>query len=137
MLTNQFIRDQLAQITNAKRITIYVGMNEFHALVMNGLNQSMKFEGHDVVNVRLQSYFRIEVEYEKNIAKLTVSIDASEARKQTEKSINEVVDLKLIKQFIRDIAIYDKSSNSWILSVVEDSPVPEQYLELVKKAWED
>ena len=45
MLTNQFIRDQLAQITNAKRITIYVGMNEFHALVMNGLNQSMKFEG--------------------------------------------------------------------------------------------
>ena len=56
MLTNQFIRDQLAQITNAKRITIYVGMN--------GLNQSMKFEGHDVVNVRLQSYFRIEVEYD-------------------------------------------------------------------------
>ena len=64
MLTNQYISEQLAQITNAKRITIYVGMNEFHAMVMNGLNQNMKFEGHDVVNVRLQSYFRIEVEYD-------------------------------------------------------------------------
>ena len=64
MYLTQIIREKLSSITNAKRITIYVGMNEFHALVMNGLNQSMKFEGHDVVNVRLQSYFRIEVEYE-------------------------------------------------------------------------
>ena len=64
MLTNQYISEQLAQITNAKRITIYVGMNEFHTMVMNGLNQSMKFDGHDVVNVRLQSYFQIEVEYD-------------------------------------------------------------------------
>lgn len=64
MYLTQIIREKLSSITNAKRITIYVGMNEFHALVMNGLNQSMKFEGHDVVNVRLQSYFRIEVEYD-------------------------------------------------------------------------
>ena len=107
MLTNQFIRDQLAQITNAKRITIYVGMNEFHALVMNGLNQSMKFEGHDVVNVRLQSYFRIEVEY----------------------------DNALIKQFIRDVAYIDK--DVVYTGLVGDSPLPDCYLELVKKAWED
>lgn len=135
MLTNKYISEQLAQITNAKRITIYVGMNEFHALVMNGLNQSMKFEGHDVVSVRLQSYFRIEVEYEKNIAKLTVSIDASEARKQIEKSINEVVDLKLIKEFIHDVTYMDKGVA--YIGYREDTPLPDCYLELVKKAWED
>lgn len=135
MLTNQYISEQLAQITNAKRITIYVGMNEFHALVMNGLNQSMKFEGYDVVNVRLQSYFRIEVEYEKNIAKLTVSIDASDARKQIEKSINEVVDLKLINGFIRDVTYMDKGVA--YIGYQEDTPLPDCYLELVKKAWED
>ena len=64
MYLTKIIREKLSSITNAKRITIYVGINEFHALVMNGLNQSMKFEGYDVVNVRLQSYFRIEVEYD-------------------------------------------------------------------------
>ena len=135
MLTNQSIREQLAQITNAKRINIYVGMNEFHTMVMNGLNQSMKFEGHDVVNVRLQSYFRIEAEYEKNIAKLTVSIDASEARKKIEKSINEVVDLKLIKQFIRDVTYMDKGVA--YIGYQEDTPLQDCYLELVKKAQED
>jgi len=110
MLTNQFIRDQLAQITNAKRITIYVGMNEFHALVMNGLNQSMKFEGHDVVNVRLQSYFRIEVEYEN----------------------------ALINGFIRDVTYMDKGvAYIAYIGYREDTPVPDCYIELVKKAWED
>ena len=73
--------------------------------------------------------------YEKNIAKLTVSIDASEARKRIEKSINEVVDLKLIKQFIRNVAYIDK--DVVYTGLVGDSPLPEQYLELVKKAWED
>ena len=107
MLTNQYISEQLAQITNAKRITIYVGMNEFHALVMNGLNQSMKFEGHDVVNVRLQSYFRIEVEY----------------------------DNALINGFIRDVTYMDKGVA--YIGYREDTPISDCYIELVKKVWED
>ena len=44
------------------KITVYVGSQEFHSLSMTGLNQSMKIDNCDVVHVRLNNYYRIEVE---------------------------------------------------------------------------
>ena len=41
----------------------------------------------------------------------------------------------LTNQFIRDVAYIDKDVA--YTGLVGDSPLPEQYLELVKKAWED
>ena len=49
--------------------------------------------------------------------------------------IEEVVDLKLIKQFIRDVTYMDKGVA--YIGYQEDTPLPDCYLKLVKKAWED
>ena len=60
ILTRMIIGNKLG--ITVRKVTVYVGSQEFHQLSMTGLNQSMKIDNFDVVHVRLNNYYRIEIE---------------------------------------------------------------------------